>query len=393
MATESDNYEHTEMPLLKEEDGTLVLFHPFIAPEASAEVASTLSSRWIGEGPKVKLFEKKFSEMEGAGFPAIATGAGTDALHIAYKLCGLTADSEVIAPLFTCTATNIPLLHERVKIRFVDVMSDSLNMDASQIRGMINKKTKAIVCVHYGGLPCDLDELSAIEKEYGIPVIQDGAHSLGLRWRGLPMSHWSRYTMYSFQAIKHITTGDGGMLIINDTDASLIEKAKRLRWFGIEREKKLGGVWGNDIKEIGYKYQMTDVAASIGLAALPHVNSVLQHRRNLLSIYEQRLRGVDGVRFFSGAVTGEQGYEHGAWLCTILAEKRKDLQKLLYDQGIESNQVHYRNDRYSIFRESAVEDEYPNMDRIQNDYLVLPLHNKITVEDVHRICDLISKGW
>jgi len=259
---------------------------------------------------------------------------------------------------------------------------------------MINEKTKAIVCVHYGGLPCDLDELSAIEKEFGIPVIQDGAHALGLRWRGHPMSHWSSYTMYSFQAIKHITTGDGGMLIINsDNGSELIEKARRLRWFGIEREKKLGGIWDNDIREIGYKYQMTDVAASIGLSALPHVGSLLQHRRKLLSIYQERLSDAEGIKYFSGAVNGDSKYEHGAWLCTVLAERRLELQKMLYEHGIESNQIHYRNDRYSIFNKSVGNEGYPNMDRINDDYLVLPLHHKITEEQVHHICNLISKGW
>jgi len=153
------------------------------------------------------------------------------------------------------------------KLRFADVDPDTLNMDPKHVERLMTKKTKAIVPVHYGGLPCDMDELQRIADEgWGvIRIIEDAAHALGAVYKGKTIGSISDYTMFSFQAIKHITTGDGGMLSVRHGEAA---KAKRLRWFGIDREAKQDGVWENDIKEIGYKYQMTDISAAIGLAAL-----------------------------------------------------------------------------------------------------------------------------
>ena len=383
-----------DMPLMHTGERNVVLFHPFIPPEAIDEVADTLRTRWIGQGPKVTQFEKLFSDVEGEGYPSLAVGSGTDSLHLAYKLCGVDENAEVIAPIFTCTATNIPFLYERATIKFIDIEASSLNMDVSAIEKNITERTKAIVVVHYGGFPCNLDELNRIEKQYGIPVIQDGAHALGLEWRGRHMAHWSHYTMYSFQAIKHITTGDGGMLVINSPDDEIVNRAQRMRWFGIDREKKQGGIWENDIVDIGYKYQMTDLGACVGLAGLKHISWILNHRRKLLGIYEERLSAVPGVTFFSGSVRNEDGnYRHAAWLCTILAERRLDLQTKLYENGIETNQVHYRNDRYSIFERHWRGHAFPNMDRVTDNYLVLPVHHLVTEEDAFRICDLIRAGW
>jgi dTDP-4-amino-4,6-dideoxygalactose transaminase len=382
------------MPLMQTGEGKIVLFHPFVPPEAIAEVTDTLKSRWIGQGPKVERFEAEISAHDGEGHPAIAVGSGTDALHLAYKLCDIDENSEVIAPIFTCTATNIPFLYERAKIKFVDIQPDSMNIDVAAIEGLITERTKAISVVHYGGLPCDLDTLNALEKKYGIPVIQDGAHALGLRWRDRGMAHWSSYTMYSFQAIKHITTADGGMLIVNSSDPELLKRGRRVRWFGIDREKKQGGIWENDIVDIGYKYQMTDLGASLGLASIPHIDALVEHRRKLLAIYEKGLKDIPGIQYYSGSVLNENGqYRHAAWLCTVLAERRLDLQRKLYERGIETNQVHYRNDRYSIFKEYTKGQSFPNMDKVEDNYLVLPVHHLVTEENAAFICDTIRQGW
>jgi dTDP-4-amino-4,6-dideoxygalactose transaminase len=383
-----------DMPLMQTAHGNIVLFHPFVPEEAKAEVLDTLGTRWIGQGPKVAAFEQMFSEMEGAGHSSIAVGSGTDALHLAYRLCGVDDKAEVIAPVFTCTATNIPLLYDRAKIKFVDIEPTSMNVDVGAIERLITERTKAIVVVHFGGYPCNLDELNRIEKQYGIPVVQDGAHAFGLRWRSRPMANWTRFSMYSFQAIKHITTGDGGMLVINDRDPETVKAARRIRWFGIDREKKQGGIWENDIVEVGYKYQMTDLGACLGLAGLRQSDSIMKHRRRLLALYEKGLEGIPGITYFAGAVEGpDKLYNHAAWLCTILAERRPDLQRKLYEKGIESNQVHYRNDRYSIFKAHVAGQVFPNMDRIEQDYLTLPLHHLVTEENIAYICDQIRQGW
>ena len=240
-----------DLPIMKEDEG-IVLFYPNVPKKAIAAVTEVLQSRWIGQGPRVAQFEQEFTKRFAGQGTSLAVGSGTDALHLAYILSGLKEGDEVITPVFTCTATSIPFLYMGVKIRFADVDPETLNINVKHVRELINEKTKAIVCVHYGGLPCDMDELLAIAKEYNIPVVEDAAHALGATYKGKKIGEISDFTMFSFQAIKHITTGDGGMLVVKDP--SLVAQAERIRWFGIDRSNKQKGTWENDIWEVGYKY-------------------------------------------------------------------------------------------------------------------------------------------
>ena len=378
---------NTDLPIMSDEEGNVVLFHPFIPDKAKDYVCDTLSTRWIGQGPKVERFEQKFKEVIKSDQSPISVGAGTDALHLAYVLAGIRPGDEVVSPVFTCTATNIPLAHMGAIIRFADVQTGTLNIDPNHVRALMTEKTKAIVCVHYGGLPCDMQELREIADEWKVPIIEDAAHAFGASYMGTPIGNLSEFTMFSFQAIKHITTGDGGMLMLKDS--SLVSKAKRIRWFGIDREAKQGGIWENDITELGFKYQMTDISAAIGLAAIEEYPQMIEHRKKLYSIYEKELISIPGIQFVGSRRTDR---EHGAWLCTILAEDRRGLQAKLAEHHIESNQVHFRNDRYSIFKSYIEEGAYPHMDTVEDQYLVLPLHTKVSEEDVLRICDLVRKG-
>jgi len=375
-----------DMPLLEVKGDNLVLFRPHIPRKAEEYVADTLNSRWIGQGPKVDKFEKDFSRKFCNNFSCAAIGSGTDALHLAYILADIKPDDEVIAPVFTCTATNIPLLYQGAKVVFADIQEGTLNIDTNHVKELVNSKTKAIVCVHYGGLPCDMDELKKIGQEWNIPIIEDAAHAVGAFYKGISIGAISDFTMFSFQAIKHITTGDGGMLSIKNPD--LRAKADRIRWFGIDRVAKQQGHWENDIKEIGYKYQMTDIAAAMGLAALEEIDETMRIRKELFASYEKNLTNIPGLRFIGG---GYKDRIHAAWLCTVSADNRFELQKKLRDFMIESNQVHYRNDRYTIF--GGRRDNLPKMDAIEDKYLVLPLHTKMTSEDVLKITSVIRSGW
>ena len=373
---------------MKANSENIVLFYPHVSELAKSSVMDTLNSRWIGQGPKVKIFEENFSKKFASNLPAIAVGSGTDALHLSYMLAGLKPGDEVIAPLFTCTATNIPFLYMGIKINFADVDINTMNMDTNHVRQLMSDKVKAIVCVHYGGLPCDMDELQSIANEWNIPIIEDAAHAVGAKYKGIDIGSISDFTMFSFQAIKHITTGDGGMLIIKNKD--LIDKAERIRWFGIDRKSKQAGIWENDITEIGYKYQMTDIAAAMGIASLSEFDDQSQIRKSLFQVYEEELAGCERLRIIG---SGYKDREHAAWLFTVIVEERYKLQEKLRDNNIESNQVHFRNDRYSIFKEFTNGKVFPNMDKIEDDYLVLPLHTKMTVEDARKVCSVIKSGW
>lgn len=374
-----------EMPLMSDKKG-VVLFHPFIPKNSMKSLKKVLSTRWIGQGPMVDKFEKEFSKKFSNGNPSIATGAGTDALHLAYILAGLKSGDEVIAPVYTCTATNIPFLYMGVKIKFADVDPLTMNISVQSVKKLITSKTKAIVCTHYGGLPCDMDELKKIASKRKIPIIEDAAHALGATYNNKPIGSVSEFTMFSFQAIKHITTGDGGMLCIKNK--KLLDKARRIRWFGIDREKKQKGIWKNDIFEIGYKYQMTDIGAAIGVEALKSFKKIINHRRKIFKVYLNELNQNKNITCVND---NDKRKKHAAWLFTILLEKKDYLQRKLREKGIETNQVHFRNDKYSVFKKFARNSKFPNMDFIENKYLVLPIHFKVKVSDAKYISSLINK--
>lgn len=375
-----------EFPLMEPSRENIVLFHPHIPARAADCVAAVLKTRWIGQGPRVEEFERQFSQKFGGGRTCIAVGSGTDALHLSYILANFSPGDEVIVPLFTCTATSLPLLYMGVHPIFADVQPGTLNMDPVDVRRRITPKTKAIVCVHYGGLPCDMEELQAIADEFGLIFIEDAAHAVGARYKSKGIGEISDFTMFSFQAIKHITTGDGGMLVLKDD--ALAEKARRIRWFGIDRQAKQQGIWANDITEVGFKYQMNDISAALGLCALEEIDSVLALRKLLLQTYESELGNMTGITVIGSGYTDRI---HAAWMCTVLAERREALQIKLREQSIESAQVHYRNDRYTVLGGRRL--DFPNMDDIEDKYLVLPLHTKMGVQDVLRVCAVIRSGW
>jgi dTDP-4-amino-4,6-dideoxygalactose transaminase len=363
----------------------IVLFYPYV-PEAAKEAARrVLDTRWIGQGPLVDQFEEAWQREISHPHTAVAVGSGTDALHLAYILAEIGPGDEVITPVFTCTATTTPILYQGAKPIFADIKPDSLNIDPESVRSLVSERTKAIVCVDYGGLPADLDELRSIAEEIGVPLIEDAAQAQGATYKGQKIGRIADFTCFSFQAIKLITTGDGGMLTLKDR--SLEDKAKRIRWFGIDRKAKLEDRWKNDITEVGYKYQMTDIAAAMGLEALSLFPETLARHRELFEAYRLGLKNIPGIMF----IDDDEDRRSSCWLCTVLVEKREDLRRKLAERGVESNQVHYRNDLYSVFGGRV--DHCPNMDALEDKYLVLPMHYHLSVEDIEYICSVIREGW
>ena len=375
-----------DFPLLSDKNKNIVLFHPYISKNSLKSLKTVLSGRWIGQGPMVDKFENKFTKMFAEKNISVATGSGTDALHMAYILAGLKRGDEVITTVFTCTATNIPLLYMGIKIKFADVDPLTMNISVESVKKLINKKTKAIICVHYGGLPCDLDELNKIAKKYNIPIIEDAAQALGAKYNNKSIGGIGDFTTFSFQAIKHITTGDGGILTIKNKKLHNI--AKRIGWFGINREGKQKGTWENDIFEVGYKYQMNDLGATLGYESLKNFRKIISHRRKIFDIYLTELsknKNIHCVNDFDKKKT------HAAWLFTIVLEKKDYLQRKLREYKIETNQVHFRNDRYSIFKKFAQGQKFKNMDYLEDKYLVLPLHLKVSFSQARYISNLINK--
>lgn len=363
----------------------IVLMHPYMTDAMRHAAAATLETRFIGQGPRVEDFEAAL--MARLGGECVCVSSGTAALHLAYLLAGIKPGDEVVCPLFTCTATNIPLLHMGARIRFADVGYNSLNCGIGNISDAVTEKTKAVVVVHYGGaiLP-HMRGIRELCTQRGIVLIEDCAQAIGSQRNGRESGSWGDFAAYSFQAVKHVTTGDGGCLRLNNGFTALANKARRMRWFGIDRKAKLAGTWANDICEVGYKYQMTDIAASLGIESLKTLESQLKWRELLAATYFNELADFEGCRI----IDVHPGSAN--WLCTVLVERREQLIAKLAAEGIESGQVHYRNDRYSIFAHCK-DRKFGNMDAIESRYLVLPLHMQMTVEDVQRVCKVIRGGW
>lgn len=380
-------------------NGVLHLFRPFVTESMKEAVWNQMSSRWVGQGPKVDEFESRFENLVLQGEArAVATNSATAGLHLASILALQRTEppsskdrGEVVAPIFTCTATNYPWLYEGLQIRWADVEPGSLNVSVASIARQMTKRTRAISVVHYGGLSVDMDGVREVADAWGVPVIEDAAQALGGRYKGKPIGTLSEFTVFSFQAIKHITTGDGGMLAV--PDSKVADEAKRRRWFGIDRKAKQSGIWENDISELGYKYQLTDIAASMGLVGLENLDHVLHKRRQLFGLYVDLLQDFPRVEVVGAKSFLENPEDHAAWLVTVIVDRDLDsLRQKLRDNLIESNPVHYRNDRYSVFGSSASGDA-PVMDSIEGRYLCLPIHMSMELEDVRRVCALIKEGW
>lgn len=343
------------------------LFKPYMSWLSVWYTLQTLRSGQLAEGPQVKAFEREFGEK--FGMKNVATvNSGTSALELAYELAGIGVGDEVIVPVLTCTATNLPLIHRGASIVFADTARD-LNIDIEDVKRKITPKTKAVVFVHFGGNNRGLKELLALCAEKHILLIEDAAQAVGSAFWGK-----ADFTCVSLQAIKALTAGDGGILICKDD--ALDKKARRLRWFGYDREEKqrLGDV---DITEAGYKYHMNDISAAIARGNLKQMDRIMAHQQALIKAYE------------AGGIVANP------WFAMMLSPKREELRTYLSERGIDTGVYHYRNDKYSVFGASSygvtVKGRFPTMDEIENQYVLLPLHMQVSVADVQRIIGLIQE--
>lgn len=374
-----------DYPLLNVKKKSIPIFYPHIPKKGLNALSKVLSGRWLGQGPLVDKFEKVFSKKFCDNQPVVAVGSGTDALHLAYILAGIKKNDEIICPVFTCTATNIPLLYIGAKIKFADIDLNNFNISIEHIEKLITKKTKAIVFVNYGGILCNLDKLQTIAKKNKLILIQDAAQSLGAQYNKKSIVNYADYTIFSFQAIKHITSGDGGALCVKNFKN--YKKALRIRWFGIDRPKKQGGTWENDITEIGFKYQLTDIGACLLLESIKEFNLIKKHR-NL--IYKTYLDNIVQSKFLQCIISNDKKSDEVMWLFTIVSPYKDIIQKELRKKNIETNQVHFRNDKYSIFKKFVKNTEFKNMNMLQNNYLVLPMHTKMSINDAKRVSKEIN---
>ncbi len=360
------------------------LFWPYVPKDAIEAVTDTLRTRWIGEGPKVTQFEKKFAEyFDLRQEHVVALNSGTSALETAYDLIGLKEGDEVITTPLTCTATNLPLLRRGCKIVWADIKKETLCIDLSDVLKKVTDKTKAVVQVHLGGLNAGIESIPNRGLR-NIPVVSDACQALGI--------FIGDYTCNSFQAIKQITTGDGGMLFCPTPEEA--KKAKLLRWFGIDREKKIANRWQAykerrmtfDIELPGTKRQTTDIAAAMGMVGLEHLQEIMSHINKTFAIYKRRLSTVDGITLIDN-----EGAYNMHWLATVLVERRDEFARKLFEANIDTNMVQVRNDIYKIF--GGKREELPVLNEIEEKYISIPIGMHVSFDEANYICETIESGW
>jgi perosamine synthetase len=363
------------------------IFNTYLHPSAHEKVAAVLASTFLSEGKLVKEFETALSQELGFVNP-VAVNSGTSALHLAVILAGVQPGDEVICSAQTFVATGTAILQEKAVPVFADIQYETGNICPEAIEQKITERTRAIVVVHWGGYPCDMTEIHNVARKYNLMVIEDAAHAIGATYKGKPIGSISDFTCFSFQAIKHITTGDGGALCcIND---NIARQGVVRRWFGIDRANAQPSILGErqyDIANVGYKYHLNDYAAALGLANLEGFEERLKQRRRYAEIYSAHLRQVPGIRLFESKPDRQSAY----WLYGFHVERREDFIHALKDRGITASVIHQRIDRNSVF--GGINPDLVNQERFDKTQIHIPMHDALTDDQVNYIVDAIKQGW
>lgn len=377
------------------------LFKVFMSETAPKEVEKVLLSGYIGQGPKVEEFEELLRRRFNNDFIA-TTNSGTSAEHLALHLLkkpdpekkwpGLEIGDEVLAAPLTCTATNWPSLANNLRLKWVDIDEKTLNMDLDDLARKITHKTKVIMFVHWGGYPVDLDRIKKIQRDteyifdFRPAVIEDSAHAFGSTYKGQPIGNHGNFNTFTFQAIKHLTSVDGGMLISPDQEYH--RRAKLIRWYGIDREtNKKDFRCELDIPEWGFKFHMNDVNATIGIENLKKVDWVIQRHQENADYYNKELQDVPGVTLLENAADRTSAY----WIYSMLVENKQGFMDWMKENGIIVSQVHERNDIHSCVREFKT--HLPTLDRVVKKTISIPVGWWVTEEQREYIADTIKKGW
>ncbi|MBU7045684.1 MAG: UDP-4-amino-4,6-dideoxy-N-acetyl-beta-L-altrosamine transaminase [Theionarchaea archaeon] len=361
-----------------------------IDDEDIEEVVKILKSDWITTGPTVAKFEEAVCKMIGCPY-AVAVNSGTSALDIAVQSLGIPTGSEIITTPFTFAATSNSILYNGLKPVFADIYKDTRNINPDEIRKKVTEKTKAISYVDYAGHPAAIDEICEIAQEYDLFLIEDASHAMGAEYKGKKIGNIADVTIFSFHPVKHITTGEGGM--VTTPHEPLYQKLKMLRNHGIDKEagERYGkdALYAYDIKYLGRNYRITDFQCALGISQLKKLNKFIEKRQHLAQVYDDILEDVDSVELPS-----TKEYVTHVWhIYTVLLNKERDaFFKYMRHNNIGVN-VHYipvyRHSYYSTnFRIDP--EEFPVTEEVFKRIITLPLHPQMDEEDVEYITDLIK---
>jgi dTDP-4-amino-4,6-dideoxygalactose transaminase len=389
------------MEPLREE---LPLFKVFIAPDAGPRAAEVLASGAVTQGPLVDAFERKLAAFLDNPH-VLSLNSGTSALHIALHMLktpdaasrwpGLKPGDEVLTTALTCAATNWPILANGLRPRWVDVDAGTANVDVKDLRRKLTRRTKVIQFVHWGGTPVDLDAIERVreyaEKKFGFrpAVIEDAAHAIGAEWNGIRVGAASRGTIaiFSLQAIKHLTTGDGGLLAL--PTKAMYDRAKVLRWYGISRARENYDEndyrLESDVKEFGFKMHMNDLAAAVGLANLPHLETILASHRANASYYDSALRGIDGVTLLNDV---PRGASSSYWMYSFHVRDKPAFITFMKSKNVATSQVHARNDTHSVC--APFRTPLPVLDEVVKTLVSVPVGWWVTRRDREYVVEAVK---
>jgi dTDP-4-amino-4,6-dideoxygalactose transaminase len=361
------------------------LFKVFMSESVKDAVVRVLYSGYIGEGEEVAEFERELTRQIGST-QVLTVNSGTSALHLAYHMAIDGApDAEVITTPITCSATNTPIVRSGARIVWADVDLFTGSIDPAQIEALITPRTRAIVMVHWGGNPCDIGRILEIGRSRGIKVIEDAAHAMGSTYGGLPIGQHSDFVAFSFQAIKHVTSVDGGCLVCRDP--ADFARGKLLRWYGIDRmaSEPTDLRCEIDIAEAGYKFHMNNVTAAIGRENLKQLAWIVTRHRDNAQYYNAVFQRAGTIALAPENPDGTSA----AWLYTIHAENRDELLRNLLAAGIGASKVHARTDKHSAFRSFAR--ELPNADSFDRTHLCIPVGWWVSESDRERVAEAVMK--
>jgi len=375
---------------------TVPFYRPDIGDDEIAAVVDTLRSGWLTVGPKTQQFEQAFAQAVGATH-AVAVSSCTAALHLALDALDLQPGDEVITSTLTFTATGATIVHAGGRPVLVDATTDTLNLDPADVARKITPRTRAIVPVHFAGHPAPMDEILALARQHRLRVIEDAAHALPASYRGRRIGTIGDVTAFSFYATKNLTTGEGGMLTLSDTEWADRMRTRRLHGMSRDawRRYSAEGSWRYDVSYPGFKYNMTDIAAAIGLVQLRRLPSLNERRHRIAALYTELLREVTGLQL---PVTLPEA-EHGWHLYVVrlqperLRITRDALIELLKAQGIGTGVHFIPLHLHSYYREAlgCTPQDFPVASAAADTMLSLPFFTLMTDDDVRYVASTLRR--
>ena len=369
---------------------------PWVGEREKQLVLETLESGWITTGPKTHEFALRIAALAGAKH-GIAVNSATGALHLALAALGVGRGDEVITSTYTFAACVNVIEHVGATPVIVDIEPDTLNLNPKALEAAITSRTRALLPVDYAGHPCDYDALLAIAGRHGLPLVEDAAHALGARWKGKPVGALSTVTAFSFYATKNLTTGEGGAAVTNDE--VLAERISLLSLHGMNRDAwkryTASGSWYYEVTAPGFKYNLSDVLAAIGLGQLERFDELQRLRRERVTRYRAGLADVPEVRM----PVERPGVDHAWHLFPVALE----LERLTCDRAQFINDLRAENIGTSVhfipihhhphFRETlGIRDgRFPVADDAYRRAVTLPLFPRMSERDVDDVCAAVRK--